>query len=386
MPDEMDSKKVLILFPFLQGGGAQMVCAWILNALQDHASLTLGTFDQELPDAEELNRFYGTSLRNDSFQHVRIPLPRLGAGSIIVRQHALSAFAYSQRCLFDYFISAYGHMRLPSPSLCYVHFPQFRSTPSKIRAAGGLPDSVVRKIFRRMIALASYGKNRLPLPSLYVCNSEWTSKHIEQAWGVKADVVYPPVPTPEPVNPAPIKQDRNVCCISRLHPEKEIELLLDIGEILYARNAGFVFHLICGGKEDRDYHKILTPRFEKASAWLRIYQNIPRPELNHIAASSMFGIHCKQGEHFGIAVAEMLKLGVIPIVRSNGGAAEIVSNHPDCIYETAVEAATRLEDLASDPIRRARIKAVLESQNSRFMTSTFCHEIRTRVLGQDQVS
>jgi len=365
-------KSILVLIPYMGIGGAQALAAWKLNTLQHEFKVSLATFDRHL-DFDIINKCFGTDLLSNRIKHISIPHRKsiLFSKSIYYRQKLISRFARTYFCKFDLYISAYGHMDLPSPAICYILFPQFKKTPTFVRNAAGMPDSLLRKLSRTFFDIVFYTRKTSPF---YCCTSAWTSKYILQAWGVSARVLYPPALTKNVCLSNDEKQLTQFICISRCHPEKEIEFFLESAHMLHKKFPDLVFHWVAGKKEFSPYYKSLKTKYLDDTDFIRVYFDLSVSKLHDLLSKCAYGIHPKNGEHFGIAVAEMVHFGVIPFVRSTGGQIEIVNNIPDlvcCSVDALVENFTALN---GDPVKSDFILSVLHNNSFKFTTSYFSRE------------
>jgi glycosyltransferase involved in cell wall biosynthesis len=65
----------------------------------------------------------------------------------------------------------------------------------------------------------------------------------------------------------------------------------------------------------------------KVSDRVRVMTDISREELRRTLRRSKVFLHVTNGEHFGVAVAEAMASGCIPIVHDSGGPREFVPQH-----------------------------------------------------------
>jgi glycosyltransferase involved in cell wall biosynthesis len=81
-------------------------------------------------------------------------------------------------------------------------------------------------------------------------------------------------------------------------------------------------------------------------------------------------------EHFGIAVAEMVKAGCIAFVPNDGGPVEIVGGDKRLVYQTKEEAITKIIRILSNPDEQASLRNYLNSRKELFSTERFMSQIR----------
>lgn len=91
--------------------------------------------------------------------------------------------------------------------------------------------------------------------------------------------------------------------------------------------------LLKGMAAERPWFKLVGPAYSK--------------DKEQFMLSATFALHTERDEAFGIAIAEYLKAGIIPIVPDVGGPREIVANDA-LVFRTNEEAAQLLARLLAD--------------------------------------
>ncbi len=170
-----------------------------------------------------------------------------------------------------------------------------------------------------------------------VCNSNFTKKHIDEEFGVKSHVIYPPVDV-EKLKPG--KKENLIISIGRfsqLTQAKRQDVLIRAFKKFY--NTGFDdWNLVLAGGVEVGVDKYLN-KLEKASKGYPI-EIIKSPPFKQIVSlygkAKMFwsasGYRVDEEkepmklEHFGIAVVEAMAAGAIPLVYDAGGHKEIVKD------------------------------------------------------------
>ncbi|MEM1643391.1 MAG: glycosyltransferase [Desulfurococcaceae archaeon] len=160
-------------------------------------------------------------------------------------------------------------------------------------------------------------------PKLVLTNSSWTAGFIKNVYGLDAHVLHPPVDV-EYYAYDGRRKEKTIVTISRLTPEKNLHLLPRIASKL----PDYEWYLV-GSVELKGLLKAISLRtyrrvkeeVEKLNARnFHVELNIPRRELRELLLSASFYVHPLFPEHFGIAVAEAMSAGCIPIVYRDGGA------------------------------------------------------------------
>lgn len=154
-----------------------------------------------------------------------------------------------------------------------------------------------------------------------VANSLWTAQRTRQRTGiVPNDIVYPKVNS---VQSAPVsRQAHRFVALGRIVANKRLEDAVSVLREL--RSSGFPAELEIVGRADTRYAKAFVLRHAREPG-LTFTLNADTKQKSRALARARFGLHCYRSEHFGIAVAEMISAGVVPLVYNDGGVRELVT-------------------------------------------------------------
>jgi glycosyltransferase involved in cell wall biosynthesis len=350
---------VLVLDPWLAGqSGTGAVCMNVLEALEDHHDVTLITVGR--PDLDELNRYYGTSVTDVTVEstllgHVVYYFPR--------RLQRLRAALFNNLLGprigsgHDLVVTMYNELAIPQDCLNYVH------DPSSLEIASGPDDRET---------------------TTYVANSAWTANQAMATLERRPRVINPPVRTTD-IEPVPWEEraDR-IVSIGRVAPEKGV-----------LRNIRIVRRLREGG-HDVDYHVLgpfhshLSLPFSATYAervadaartleFVHLEGAVTRERLTELVATSKYGLHGMEGEHFGIGVAELVAGGTVPFVPRDGGARRIVGDCEDVLYDSSTEAIEAMDRLVGNDERAERIRRTFPDVATRYGRGRFHREFRDLV-------
>lgn len=112
------------------------------------------------------------------------------------------------------------------------------------------------------------------------------------------------------------------------------------------------------------------------SSWITLHQNRPYQEYVTLLSRCKYGIHYKK-EPFGISIAEMVKAGAIPFVRSIGGQVEIVGAHnQELLFNSEDEAVEKIIAILKDENQQKQLIASLEDRKYLFSTEKFISDIQ----------
>lgn len=226
-------------------------------------------------------------------------------------------------------------------------------------------------------SFANAGRNQT------LVNSRWTGCEFRRFYGDDAqlDVLYPPVPGEFP-HVDWKHREQGFVCVGRINSDKNLELLIDIVARLRELDPAFHLHLVgtpTPAEPGADaYYRRIRRRVEHSSQWLFLEESISREELIKLLCSHRFGIHGKTEEHFGIAVAEMVKAGCIVFAPSNGGPVEILADDR-LLFDDADSAVRRIRKVVEEPDTQNELRHHLTRRADDFSAERFVHEARAHV-------
>ena len=259
-------------------------------------------------------------------------------------------------------------------SVAMVQFPHRSHTGPRARLLRAL------RVSRAPAALASYER--------FICNSEFTRRHIRERLGVEALVVAPPVELPVA---APADKERLIVAVGRFfrgRHAKNQHVLLDALAELDAPGWRLV---LAGGGDDPGYVEELRGRAARLAAEVRV--EVPRDELLDLySRASLFWHAAGYGqdarryperlEHFGITTVEAMAHGAVPLVFPAGGSAEVVEDGRTGVWWRSVEElAAQTHDLIEDEPRRERLASAAREESKCFGPERFRAAVRELVLG-----
>jgi glycosyltransferase involved in cell wall biosynthesis len=371
-------KKIAIVHPEWSWGGGEAVSAWIVEGLKEQYDITIITSNNLL--INKVNSFYGTQLSPEDIKIFHPPLPRLlreSRGLWLFKQHLTMRYCKSVAANFNLLFSTFNEMDFGRAGVQYIHFPVHAE--KLIRDLGQFPekwyyrDSFLREGYRRLCRLLSGFSLETMKQNITLVNSNWTGKMVEKAYGIKSRVVYPPVISDFPEVRWSEKEDGFVC-IGRISPEKRIERVINILELV--RKTGRNVHLhIIGPTTDSRYHQMIKRIQQENSSWIFIEGALDRNVFRRLIAEHKYGIHGMENEHFGIAVAEMVKAGCIVFVPNGGGQVEIVDNEA-LTYNNAQEAAGKILTVLEDAGLQLSLREHLSLRTRLFSPYRFMEQIR----------
>jgi len=376
--------KIAVVHPALSLGGAGAVAVWTLEALKSDYSLVLVT--TENIEFARMNAFFGTDLKAGEVKVIRVRLP-LGhrLDGFLVKIAMAERYYKAHREEFDLAIATRCEMDLGEPGIQYVHCPIWNER--MLRELGQLPSGWLyraglhRWFYRKMATLLGRHKEERMKQNLTLVNSDWMGQRVKEAYGIETKTVYPPVKNDFP-DVSWEEREEGFVSIGAVTPGKRVENMISI--IARVREAGIPVHFhIIGGCADHTYCKKIMQLCKQNSEWLSWEGQLPREELTRLVAKHKYGIHGMPNEHFGIAVAELVKAGCITFVPNSGGQMEIV-NDPRLLYANVDEAAENILYVLQHEGVQTELREHLRLQGQRFSVSMFMKtikEIVDQVLG-----
>jgi len=227
---------------------------------------------------------------------------------------------------------------------------------------------------------------RLALFRSVVANSAYTARWIDRRWGRAARVLHPPV-----FGIAPRPKKPWIVALGRFagggRSKQQAEMVELFGRLVRGGLEGWELHLV-GTVQDREY---LARTMESARGLPVVFHaDAPREELEEVCgASSLFWHFVGAGidrdaepermEHFGIATAEAMSAGAVPVVVARGGQPEIVEA-PDgpagILWESVEECAEATRRLCADETLRSDLSARARRRAEAFSFPVFAERAR----------
>ena len=355
-------------------GGGNAVAAWMVHALAGRHqvdTLTLGEWS-----ASVTNAFYGTAIPEAISRHV-VPRPWqwLARGSsehlYRLRMATLLRYARDIGASHDLLITADDYGAFERPGIQYVHFPAaLLPVPARF-------PTVVGAYFRFCdwwLGMPwSRARNNLTL-----VNSQWTSDRLAGAGETR--VLYPPVVDTGPGLPW-ASRSNTFLCVGRFHPSKRLDLVIAIVRQLRSQAIPDARLVLVGSTVDAGYTRRIKHTAAGHGDWIEIREDLSRAELTALMGRCRYGVHAMEGEHFGMATAEMIRAGCLVFPHRSGGSVEVVAEASDLLWTTGEEAVARVSALAGDEQLRTALLARLGRHAQRFSAERFVAEFRAIVEG-----
>jgi glycosyltransferase involved in cell wall biosynthesis len=375
---------ICVAHPGIGFGGSEAVAMTLLNAFQHDHQVTLLTADEF--DCARLNASYHTAVDERRVKVELTPMPaalRRASQAAPVRETLFARHVRTCARQFDVCISAYNFAPFPAPAVqrvadfywdeafCREVDPRWPDRFNLRLAARGL-------YCRAATALAkTYDDRRIRERDLLIANSHWTAGILASRHGRDSRLIYPPVHSEPFDRAAPRTSD--FVMLGRITPDKRVAEGIDVIERLRSRGHEIHLHII-GPIPKSDYGARIKALAQERADWVRLRDGIYGAEKFAELARHGFALHMRNGEAFGIAVAEQVKMGLIPFVRKNGGPQEIVGD-PRLCFVDETQAVEVIERVLREPLIHASLRAALAERGALFSTERFVGDMTT-LLGE----
>ena len=363
--------------------GGVGLCCWAIEALLD-MGLRVTLLVPQTPDVRKLDSQFGTSLAEREFDIVVTPLglagvmrgilPRLG----LLEHAAISRHAASlcKKLKADICFGTSNEMTFPVPWATYTHFPALCDERPEIDFRAYHASAIAVRAYRSLCkAILRFEKGDFAR-GIQMVNSGFIRDLFREVHGVEPRVVAPPAPGDFPRLDWDAKDDA-FGMIGRFAPEKALPDAIRIVDLV-RRNTGRQLELRlygawdCQGVERREIEDCIA----RHSDFVRVEAGLSRKELLTALGRLRYGLHAMQGEHFGMAVAELLRAGAIPFVPNSGGPKAIVGDREELLWSTVEEAADKIAALISEPKRAAGLHRQLRGEGEEYSEAAFMQNIQ----------
>ena len=374
--------RILLVQPSIAPpGGGNLVAAWMLEALRTEHRVTLLAW--EAPNLPACNRFFGTTLQLGDFELCLAPRLFRHAGALtpvplaLVKHGLLLRQARRLAPEFDLLVTADNEADFGCRGIQYVHYPKLDLERPAVDLRWYHGSKALRTLYhhigRRVGGITIEGVRR----NLTLVNSEFIAARLRALHGIEPVVLHPPVPGAFPDVPWNAREDGFVL-IGRISPEKRIEDAIEILRRIRARGPAVRLHVV-GTDDDPAYTARIRRLAATEAAWITLHENLARPELMALLGRQRYGIHAMEAEHFGIAVAEMVRAGCIVFVPRTGGPIEIVGRDERLLFGSPEDAAEKITAVLHDPERQSALRTHLAGRAEGLTAETFVTRFRELV-------
>jgi glycosyltransferase involved in cell wall biosynthesis len=383
------TRKVLLVHPRPDAmGGAEAVAARILVWLLSHQDVEVTLLTLAPVDWKKLEAVAGKPLPRERLVNRIAAVPglvsRFAGGLTLLKIAFLHRTAKQYARDFDLCIGAHGEIDFGRPGFQYVHHPAFAPKRFLRRYGVFVGKSVVDRVrvaeslYRVVLFLVSGDRRRGFRRNVTAVNSHFMRKFVREVYGLEADVVYPVFLKKEKLGGLPWEQRRfRLVALGRIAPDKGYAGLIDIFARVQRKYPAAEF-LIMGESADPVYEESLREHARAAGVAVSFEPNAGSTQVWETLSSSMFFVHGRKFEHFGIAILEAVAAGCLAFVHDSGGQTEIVRS-PLLRYKEPADVVQGMELLLQDAGVRNRTVKELRHTAEEFLGRDFGKELE-RVL------
>ena len=222
--------------------------------------------------------------------------------------------------------------------------------------------------------------------TLVLTNSEYTRKAISNAFGIDAEILYPPVDidTFQKIASKSNQREEIILVISRIAPDKQIENAIEVARLIRSGGTRKVM-VIAGNLHNYDNHyyqqlKNMIADYDMSDC-VSLQTNISFSKLVELMQLAKVYFHPRIDEHFGISIVEAMASGLVPVVSDNGGHTEFVppKYHFHSLSHAADLIALAFE--ATNSERRAISNSTTKFSNANYIQSF--HRILSELMNTD---
>jgi glycosyltransferase involved in cell wall biosynthesis len=376
-------------------GGGEAVCMSVLEALQsEHDVIFVTTSD--VRDLEQHNEYFGTEVRDIDVQTIKLggvelarimkKLDTVGSKKVNYFTTIASQAIYYRYCRqsipnVDLFISTWDEVCTGYPSVLYIHAPtryKYLMPDDELNYPQPIP-WLVERYRSGARRFAGFDSERVVDATVFA-NSGWTASRIQESYGVRPDVLYPPINTEGLSSELQWdKREDGFVFLSRIHPGKNIKWLIKI--LRRVRDQGHDIHFHVIGPRDSDkpgYYDEVATLVAKHN-FVTLEGPMYGTELNKMLNKHKYGINGAKTEQFGMSIAEMVAAGMIPFVPNGGGQTEVVNDQSEVLFNSTDEAVDKIAAVCENSAMAQEIRQGLPDVTSEFGTARFQTRIRDTV-------
>jgi glycosyltransferase involved in cell wall biosynthesis len=359
-------------------GGGEAVAMNCLEVLQRDHDLTLITLTD--PDIEELNEYFNTDV-DPAALTVRTAgtlaptINRLFGVKYYVLQNALlGRYARRHADEFDLLVSTINELGLPAGSIEYVHFPFDWTVSLDNRGDIFHPTVGADSLYERLCTFVADIDGEDIEQNTVFANSKWTARCFEAAYGTSPEILYPPIDTSEFTDVPWDDRENGFVTVGRVERSKHTAEMIEIVDGVRERGHDVHLHVV-GPTYDEEYRAVLD-EMAASRSYVEFEGEVSRSELVRLICTHRYGLHGKEHEHFGMAVAEIAAGSAIPFVPSSGGQSAIVRDDDRQLYDSTDEAVEKIDRVLSNPALQRELQMARDEIERRFGRDRFRERIR----------
>jgi len=328
----ISKKKIAITFPQLHKfGGGEIFCEYTANLLSRFYKIDLyfykiNKINQRLKIKKNI-KLIPIKSKNKIIDY-------FCSNYIGIAQLYLMFFLNSKKLNYKFLFSAAGEFYSNFYKVYqYIHHPFYSLNPNHYAALGVKKKNIKRIILRFFLSVFAriyfklYNKRSNHMQHrISIVNSNWTKARFKSIYNERAYLIYPTFLIPKYLKgfqKSYEKRKNDFVILGRVSEDKNTILGANFFIELKNKISKIGNLHIIGPCDDSLKRKINASLYKfKKKVFFHGYLSIK--ERNKILKQCKFGLHFAKFEHFGRAVLEMHKHGIIVFVHNSGGSKEII--------------------------------------------------------------
>lgn len=231
-------------------------------------------------------------------------------------------------------------------------------------------------------------KIKIKLIDKVVCNSKFTKKFIDKSFGVKSDVLYPPIDTS---GFSPGEKTKTIIGVGRFEntmQSKKQDILIKAFKKLFDSGKKDWQLVLIGGSIEKEKDNKFINKLKKMSGGypIKFIVNAPFEVLKkYYAESSLFwhaagygideNIYPWKVEHFGMTTVEAMASGCIPLAVNKGGQKEIVTQKAGFLFDTIDQLVEQTKKLTDNPRLSKKMSKEAVKESKKYSQEVFCQKL-----------
>ncbi|MEM1426945.1 MAG: glycosyltransferase, partial [Cyanobacteria bacterium P01_H01_bin.130] len=162
-------------------------------------------------------------------------------------------------------------------------------------------------------------------------------------------------------------------CSGRIVKAKSPHRIIEILREVRQRGYDVKLHLTGGGGGSYadGYVRQVEAMVRENADWVTLHTNLNYQDYMDVLRNCRYGFHLKM-EPFGISVAEIVQMGLVPLVRYRGGQVEIVgTDHPEILFDPGEDYCEKIISILRDDQKQQAILETLSHRRHLFTPDRF---------------
>jgi len=311
--------KVLVLHNSLNSlGGGEIVCLHTIRLLMEKG-YTVHIATIEPTNWKIVTKVTGIDFPIKPVAYALLPFP-IKSFSVYQRP-LLSYYTIKMRKKYELIISTFGDIALNPADITYLHFPMIAyAMKNELKPYIKYYSSRFWYIYYQpYVMISKLLMKRSFRNTLLLTNSKFTQQIIKEVIGKNSIILYPPIKLEDYFQLLENEErEDSILYIGRFSEEKNNHILIHIARQMPEYKFYLIGTVAGKGLNYYNYCRRLKEKYNVKN--IEILPNLPHKDKLKIMSKSKVYVHLMKGEHFGIAPAEAMASGLIPIVHKISGA------------------------------------------------------------------